>query len=443
MHINRTVSALAMLLLPMGIAAAQDAGEIAELRRLVDEMRVDYESRIGDLEARLAKAERAARSAARDAEDAVKLAEDTAISQGAGTSSPNAFNPAIGAALIGGYADVGGGWDEVPGFQPGGEIGTGESGFAIGEAEVNLQASVDTRYYGNLTIGLGEDDGEVDVGIEEAWLQTTDLPAGLAVTGGRFFSEAGYLNQFHTHADDFVDRPLPYQAFYGGRYSVDGLRARWLAPTALLVEVGAELNWGGGFPATANGKSSPSAYTLFANVGGDVGVSNSWQVGLAHISADVIDRAAAGSPDSFTGDSDLTVFDFVWKWAPEGNNTNRNFKLQGEYFDRSENGVFGAADYEGDQDGWYLQGVWQFMPTWRAGLRHDDVGADNRLALPGAGLDDPGRRSRRDSAMVDWSPSEFSRLRLQYTRDNVLDVSDDQWFLQYIMSVGAHGAHQF
>jgi hypothetical protein len=54
------------------------------------------------------------------------------------------------------------------------------------------------------------------------------------------------------------------------------------------------------------------------------------------------------------------------------------------------------------------------------------VDADNGPGLAGTELEDPGRSSRRSSVMLDWSPSEFSRLRLQY-----------------IMSIGAHGAHQF
>ena len=45
--------------------------------------------------------------------------------------------------------------------------------------------------------------------------------------------------------------------------------------------------------------------------------------------------------------------------------------------------------------------------------------------------------------MLDFSPSEFSRLRLQYTDDQVLPESNDVWYLQYIMSIGAHGAHMF
>ncbi len=46
--------------------------------------------------------------------------------------------------------------------------------------------------------------------------------------------------------------------------------------------------------------------------------------------------------------------------------------------------------------------------------------------------------------MLDWSPSEFSRLRAQYNRDNSrLNGTDNQWTLQYILSMGSHGAHLF
>ena len=89
------------------------------------------------------------------------------------------------------------------------------------------------------------------------------------------------------------------------------------------------------------------------------------------------------------------LVDFVWKWAPNGNSGQRNFKLQGEYFSSEESG-------------WYLQGVWQFLPQWRVGLRHDTVEAADR-----------------DSLMLDWSPSEYSRLRLQYTNDRVLAETDE------------------
>jgi hypothetical protein len=446
------ITTAAILLLTIGLPAtvanAQASGdEIAELKQMIIEMRDDYEHRISELEARLDSAEREARVARRDAGEAFELAEETALQQTSGSSSPNTFNPAIGAVLDGGFADVGAGWEEIPGFQPAGEIGTGETGFSPGEVEINLKANVDTRYYGNVTFALASEDGEVEVEFEEAWVQTTALPAGLTLMGGRFFSEAGYLNDFHFHADDFVDRPLPYQAFYGGRYTVDGIQARWVAPTSLLLELGTEMNWGGSFPATGNAETSPGAWTLFTRIGGDIGASNSWQLGLSHVSADAVDRAGGHEGEEegglFNGDSDLSVLDFVWKWAPLGNPNVSNFKLQGEYFMRSEDGTFADLAYDGDQEGWYLQGVWQFAPTWRVGLRHDMVDADNGPGLEGTELEDPGRSSRRSSVMLDWSPSEFSRLRLQYTDDQVLEESDSVWYLQYIMSIGAHGAHQF
>ena len=445
-----------MVLLALSVltpeANAQDAAEeIASLRQLVEEMQLDYEARISDLETRLARSERVARSAKKDADDAFELAEQTAIDQSSGLGNANVYNPAIGAILMGHYADIEGGWDEIPGFQPAGEIGTGESGFSLGEAEINLKANIDSNFFGNLTVGLHDDDGEIEVELEEAWAQTTALPGGFTLTGGRLFSSVGYLNNFHFHSDDFSDRPLPYQAFLGGRYSVDGVQARWVAPTPVYLELGTELNWGSGFPATANAETSPGAWTAFAKMGGDIGISNSWQLGLSYISADADDRggghehdpAAGSDAATFTGDSDLTVLDFVWKWAPQGNSAVRNFKVQGEYFDRSEDGVYGDIDYNGDQTGWYLQGVLQFAPGWRAGLRYDLVDADNGQLLDGTELQDPGRSSKRASVMFDWSASEFSRIRLQYTRDEVLPQTDHQWLVQYIMSIGAHGAHQF
>jgi hypothetical protein len=47
--------------------------------------------------------------------------------------------------------------------------------------------------------------------------------------------------------------------------------------------------------------------------------------------------------------------------------------------------------------------------------------------------------------MIDFSNSEFSRLRLQFSRDESRPggETDNQVFLQYIFSMGSHPAHQF
>jgi hypothetical protein len=424
-------------------AIAQDLGaEVAELRQLLAEAKSDYEARIAGLEKRLEQAERVANDASRDAGDAREVAEQAAIDSTSGSTSANAFNPAISAVLIGRYGDIGNGWDSIPGFIPGGEIGPGESGFSLGESEFNLNANIDPLFFGNLTLAIADDGGVTELSAEEAWIQTTSLPHGLTLRGGRYFSNVGYLNGVHAHADDFADRPLPYQAFLGGQYKADGVQMTWLAPTAMFLELGAELNWGGGFPMTGNGDTSPDAWTMSGKLGGDVGDSHSWQAGLAYISTDVVERTA-GNGDSFSGDSDLAVFDFIWKWSPGGNPTIHNFKVQGEYLRREENGEFAMLPYDGKQNGWYLQGAWQFRQGWRVGARWDQLDSNNGPLFAGTILQDPAWTPRRASLMFDWSPSEFSRLRLQYTNDRVQDAADNQFILQYLMSLGAHGAHRF
>ena len=52
---------------------------------------------------------------------------------------------------------------------------------------------------------------------------------------------------------------------------------------------------------------------------------------------------------------------------------------------------------------------------------------------------------QRTSVMLDWTPSEFSRLRAagRQRQQARPDATDNQLFLQYIMSLGAHGAHKF
>lgn len=438
-------------IVPLAIGAnessAQDLNaEVAELRQLLEATKSDYEARIATLEQRLVRAEQLAENANRDAGEAIDIAEDAAIESSAGSSSANTFNPAIGAVLVGRYGDNSNAWESIPGFMPGGEIGPGGSGFSLGESEFNLNASIDPRFFGNLTLALEDENGETALGVEEAWVQTTALPHGLTAKGGRYFSNVGYLNGAHRHSDDFADRPLPYQAFFGGQYIADGLQMVWLAPTDTFIELGTELNWGSGFPMSGNGDSSPDAWTLSGKIGGDVGNSNSWQAGMSYVSADVIDRDAGENAvpgESFTGDSDLAIVDFVWKWSPQGNPTIRNLKLQGEYFHRSESGEFASTPYEGTQYGWYLQGAYQFRQGWRIGARYDEVSSDNGPLFAGTVLEDPAWTPRRMSLMVDWSPSEFSRLRLQYVDDRVQATSDNQVVLQYLMSLGAHGAHRF
>ncbi|MGQ0527212.1 MAG: hypothetical protein ACT4OY_04175 [Alphaproteobacteria bacterium] len=315
-----------------------------------------------------------------------------------------------------------------------------------------FSASVDDKFSGSATVALHEHEGEMEVEVEEAYVQTTGLPAGLGAKAGRFLVPVGYLNEQHTHADDFADRPLPNRTFLDRHYSDDGVQVSWVLPTDFYSEVGAGGFRGRGFPAEGGDGSDLGAWNAYARTGGDIGDETSWRLGVSTLQTKGIDRAANEDAVLFEGDSDIYAIDGRLIWAPNGNNREQELILQGEYFLRAEDGTYddtdagtGAVAYDESQSGWYAQGVYKFHPQWRAGVRYSALSADDAPAgLTGSALDDEGHNPWAASGIVDWSNSEFSRVRVQYNREELTeDQHDNQFILQYIMSIGAHGAHPF
>ncbi len=432
-----------LLLASANIVQAGTEPDLDSIRAELKNLRQDYEQRINGLEQRLREAEARVAAAEDTANEALDTTEDLASAPP--TLPPSAlsdFNPGIGVVLTGTLADFSSDIQyDIPGFQLGPDAGQGTRGIGLGESEINMQSNVDDKFFANFTLAVADEDGATAVELEEAYLQTLAMPANLSLTMGRFFSSVGYLNGFHAHADDFVDRPLPYTAFLGGQYLDDGIKASWLAPTERFFSLGVELLRGAHYPAAGAGHNGMGVWTVFSKVGGDVGNSASWKAGISYLNASVRGRSTENMGE-FTGTSDLVGLEFVFKWAPEGNPVVTNLKLQGEYFARNEDGLFTGSAYQGDQSGWYLQGVYQFMPGWRTGIRYAALDASNHV-IDGSILDDTGASPDRSSVMLEWDNSEFSRLRLQYSRDQATNKSDNQWYLQYVMSIGAHGAHQF
>ena len=469
--IRKLVSVWALLgLLGTGVCHAESGDELAEIRQQLENIRKEYEARIRALEERLREAEAPAEE--NRAELAQSEAAETArVPAARGALTGNDFNPAISLVLQGSVNSYSSDPEEyaISGFQLGGEAGLAAEGFTLDETEITASANVDHLFYAESTIGLHDDEEDTEVEVEEAFVDPLSLPAGLGGRFGRFYSDVGYLNRFHSHAWDFRDAPLAYRAFLGEQYRDDGIRLAWTAPTDLYLMLGGETLAGRQFPAGRSESVKGDVQTLFAKLGGDLGTSHAWQAGVSGLFADVHEREGGGhhqddAGNSFSGDSNLLVADFVWKWAPRGNPRQRNLTFQSEFFYRDEVGEVlfeegtnaARLDYDGDQTGWYAQAVYQFIPQWRFGIRYDRLNPDNDLSirdlggftdpeevLEESGFDDDGD-PQRWSAMIDWSPSEFSRLRGQYNRDeSTPGRTDNQWSLQYIMSLGAHGAHAF
>ena len=455
-HVASVAFALALIPSLGGAATGGDA-DVAALRAELAALKSDYAERVASLEARLEQLEIGAAA----------VPAEPAAPPPAPASTASAFNPAISVILAGNYANLSEdpATYQIAGFIPsGGESGPGERGFNLGESELTFAANVDPYFSASLTAAVS---AENEIGVEEAFVRTSALPGGVTIKGGRYFSGIGYLNELHAHAWDFIDQPLAYQAFFGGQLAQEGVQVKWLAPTDLFLELGAEAGNGGEFPGTRRNRNGLDGLALFAHAGGDLGDTASWRAGASFLEHEAegreyqdLDSAGLEVTNAFTGTSRTWVADATFKWRPAGTPPGRILKLQAEYLQRTENGTLAfdidglaASDsYRSDLSAWYVQGVYQFRPRWRMGLRYDDLDSGNtRIGLVQSGdlpaTDFPllqAASPSRLSLMLDWNPSEFSRLRAQYAWDDARNAErDQQLFIQYVFSIGAHGAHKF
>ncbi|MFT5789010.1 MAG: hypothetical protein ACI8SJ_001118 [Shewanella sp.] len=382
------------------------------------------------------------------------VAACTLISVNAFAEDSSLTNPAISAVLDGYYQSA-----ERP-------MSERVEGFGLGHTEVAMSANIDDMFYGKLTAVIEMHDGETELGLEEAFIQTLAMPYGLSMRAGRFLSDIGYLNNQHVHTDAFSDRPAAYRAFLGSHYFDDGVRLNYVAPTDLYWTMGLEAFKGDSMRAADEHNErdykSTGVYTAFTKIGGDAGINGSWQTGLSYLrnengrmTADEHDHAAVldehdhSHSAQYTGENTY-VADFVYKWAPNGNYKYQHLTLSGEYFRvtdfkplEEEYAEHDAHDEGKDyQDGWYLSGVYQLSPHWSAGLRYGQV--DTQMMHDDHF--DPQKLKETEVSLA-WHQSHFSTVRLQYTNQqgtNFDGIEDDNVItLQYVMTLGAHGAHQF
>jgi hypothetical protein len=344
-------------------------------------------------------------------------------------------------------------------------------GFSLGETELALAGTVDNLFRAEARLVLAQNGQDFKVSMEEAFFETLGLPVGLKGKAGKFRSTVGYLNNKHPHEWDFVDLPLVYKAFLGGQLNNTGAQFSWVAPLdELYLRLGGELGQGMTYPNGNNyNENKPRLGTVFAKLGGDIGTESSWLGGLSYVTSSTgsLSRSSAlNDTDSFgfNGSTSVLIADFVYKWAPNGNASRQSFKLQGEAFWNTQKGsasisspntfatceapCFGNA-YTNTQSGFYVQAIYQFMPNWRLGYRFDQLYGGNSSygfgadTLSGTVLE--GFNPMRNSLMIDWANSEYSMFRLQLAQDTMYGPgkTNNQVFLQYVMSLGAHGAHRF
>ena len=427
---------------------AEEATSLDDIKAQLAILKEMYENRIAELEAKVKSIESPA--------DKKTVAASKSQQLPTTARAVKRFNPAMSVVLNGKATSFSSPESEFAGFSVSHEGERTREGLGLGESEISVSANIDNKFYGSLTAAIVREEGEDKVELEEAYLQTLPdlgIMDGLSVKAGKAFWTLGYINEQHAHTDDFADRPLPYRAFLNKSYNDDGLEISYVLPMDFYTEIGGGVFRGDDFPFGNSDGEGIGAWSAFARIGSDIGDNQSWRLGgYALIGEAKGGRTGNEDTVTFIGDSNLYALDFRYTYSPTANAREKEWIIQGESFWRAEDGTYedtnagsGAVRHDDTSVGWYAQTVYKFHPTWRVGFRYSELESPDILAdLNGSALDGRNHDPRSYSAMIDWTNSEFSRVRFQWNNNKLSNATtDNQFMIQYIMSVGAHGAHKY
>jgi hypothetical protein len=331
-----------------------------------------------------------------------------------------------------------------------------ENGFNLREVEVYLSGTVDGYFTAEATIAFDEDDTEV----ETAVIETTDLPWGFTLKGGKFFSGFGIVNEQHPHQWQFSDQPLIYELVLGDHgLNEVGVQAVWQPETSYHLKVGAELLEGDNDKMFAYedeeplpSHDGPRVGVGWLKFGPDLGHEHTLRLGVFGGGGkhQEIHEETPAIFNYLDGDSLFAGADAFYHYNAHGELGQGDIMVQGEYFYRNKDLELEASDdplapvgedLDSDQDGYYVQALYGILPRWRCGLRWEQVGLTNEEQEPGEdeeSFDD----SWRASAMLDFSPSLNSLIRLQVNNGDyeTEDGNENVWegYVQVVVTLGSH-----
>jgi hypothetical protein len=314
----------------------------------------------------------------------------------AGAFVQNQFNPDI--SIIADLAFVGTNINNhvaqslaVPGFLDESERDGKSRGINFNYLEMAFNAAVDP-YFDFLGVVTVEDGG---VDVEEAYIDSRQLPFGFKLRIGKFLSAFGRLNGLHKHHWDFYDPPLVYEGLIGKEgLKNPGLRVSWTAPVDFLLQINAEVYQGvcdksptfnaAGYELTATNGTTLSSKDPFMPalyvgsiktsfdignhvflLGGSIMYGHSTQT---HIDGSASDRAFS-APGTILYDAELTYKYLISSY--------RSITWQTEYLGRLSSGKLALASdgvihrEDKKQGGLYSQLIWRFDEPgqWRVGAR--------------------------------------------------------------------------
>ena len=303
----------------------------------------------------------------------------------------------------------------IEGFMEADEIPFNKNrGFNLNYAEFSMHSAVGPYFDADAIFHLHSDEFE----IEEAYITTKRLPYNLQIKAGQFRSGFGRINAIHQHAQHFIAQPLVYEALFGVEGIKDpGVSLNWVAPLDNYLTVGLEALQGSN-ELSFGKEEENNLYVAYLKGGFDIGEHINILTGVS---------TAKGKTQN---NKDSTVYggEFTLKYIL-GSYSYLNW--QSEYLYR---------DKDGDkQAGFYIQIVYDLDQYWELGTRYDTITKN---------LDNSPDDLSKTSFIIQYKPFEFSKIRLQYSRDKSKSfdgVREDfnEIALEFLVEAGAHGAHAF
>jgi hypothetical protein len=422
------------------ISSDQAVGEEGDIKKQIQELRQqmqqmqqkleELEMKNMELETRAKKAEEEKKSE----EEIKQITEAPPLKEGFFQRTLQTLNPDI--SVIGLFSTAYYSTNNPPMLV---ENDPQNTGVDFQEGELGFQSVVDPYFRFDTFISFTREGFEVE---ETYGTSLFSLPLGLQFRGGVMRSKFGRINQIHRHNQNFVTLPLVAARFLAEHLNPTGIEANVLVPVPWFLELSASVNspYNLETPTFAPDQDMNNLGLLLYvfHVANFFEISDSLSLNLG--------ASFATGPDG-TGEKNRSYLwgaDVFAKYRPLVNNPYQALMLQSEFmWRRSQMPDENLKDW-----GFYSEAVYRFAKRWNTGFRFGLTDTSTPVPIPPGGTGDqmlglPGREYRI-SPMLTFSPTEFTRFKLEYDFTNPDFASNvSAFFLQFEWAIGAHGAHPF
>ena len=306
------------------------------------------------------------------------------------------------------------------------DLGYGNNGFFLREAQLSLVAPLDPFTRGKAFIAASSEGFVVD----EVYMEWLNLPLNMNLKAGVFKSEFGFLNRFHDHALPQFDRPRVLVNMFGtGGLGGAGLASNFLLPPVIAHASSLDISVVYGSNPQSFSSESEAGFVFtsqFLNYY-DLSASSYLEIRLS---------GAAGKNDLPVGEFNSYVGSagIAYKWAPVGREKYRSLEWKTEF-------LYGLREYAGGS--YKSKGFYSNIHN-KLGARFWLGGRIGYSELPY----DPSQSEWDYTISIDFWQSEFVLTRFQYqynNRDivNRIEIpgpypSDHSFIIQVAWAMGPH-----